>query len=168
MKLGKAMVFKCASAAVRLGAVEVESGDAAMFMLGNLKNMVNVGAAECAVEADRERELGLIDVGECNAAVAQSLTAGMAAVLANVPEVDAYRCGEPEALRQLPPGRVQGTFKAACAAGLTEAAVELLGRGADLMDYYPLFIASCNGHSEMVKALLGAGADANQGALDRP
>ena len=132
----KDIVFICAAVAeVGKGTVRVDrGGNAGVEMLQNFSHMVDVRGAQAAVQADVVRELGAIEASEggadrVNQVVRQALTAGMAAVQANAPAVDAFRCGEPEALEALGEAEVEGALKAACAAGLEGAVAALLGRG---------------------------------------
>ena len=128
---GKPIVFRCATATVLGpgGRVTVTNGGrAAVMVLSNFSYMVDVGKAECSVAADKERELKLVDVPEVNAAVRQCLVAGMAAVQADAWEVEAYLCGEPEALDELPAERSLAVLKAASAAGLAAVVKVLVGK----------------------------------------
>ena len=163
----KDIVFICAAVAeVGKGTVRVDrGGNAGVQMLNNFSFMVDVRGAQAAVQADVVRELGAIEASEggadrVNQVVRQALTAGVVAVQANAPAVDAFRCGEPEALEALGEAEVEGALEAACAAGLEGAVAALLGRGgaaaAAVKGYYPLFIAAANGHVAVVELLLGA------------
>ena len=63
-------------------------------MLLNCSHLVDVEAADAAVEADKVRELGRIgeeNFGRINQAVATALYAAAVSVRSNVPEVDAAR-----------------------------------------------------------------------------
>ena len=132
----KQIVFICAAVAeVGKGTVRVDRGGyAGVEMLQNFSYMVDVRGAQAAVQADVVRELGAIEASEggadrVNQVVRQALIAGVVAVQANAPAVDAFRCGEPEALEALGEEEVVGALMAACAAGLEGAVAALLGRG---------------------------------------
>ncbi|MEE3100067.1 MAG: ankyrin repeat domain-containing protein, partial [Pseudomonadota bacterium] len=138
--------------------------DGAVEMLGNLAHMIDVEKAECAVQADYDREIKNVREGvgadTVNKRVAGVVLGGMASAEQDILEVDAAVCGEPEALRELPDDRVEGALHAAAAGGRLAAVEVLLARGVvDLSSaYYPLYVASRGGHLEVVQALLGAGA----------
>jgi dihydrolipoamide dehydrogenase len=83
-------------------------------MLFNCAKIVDVNRAECAVYADKVRELGAIaDKHQVNREVSAAVTAGAVALRRNVVEVDAYACGEPEALRSLSGDRIVVAAEAA-------------------------------------------------------
>ncbi len=83
--------------------------------------------AECAVDADKVRELAAIpDKPALNQAVAKALSAGAVAVEFGVVEVDAFACGEPGALRALAVGRPRAAAVAAASAGQVGALAEVL------------------------------------------
>jgi WD40 repeat protein len=74
------------------------------IMLDNLTHMINSEAAQCAVSADFDREMARIrgmegGVDRINCVVVGVLEGAQHSVSANVPEVDAFVCGEPESLR---------------------------------------------------------------------
>ena len=75
-------------------------------------------------------------------------------------EVDEAVFGDPEALRALPPDRVEPTLNAAAAGGWRAAVAELVARGVvDLASGgRPLLAAAENGHLEVVTGLIGGGA----------
>ena len=75
-------------------------------------------------------------------------------------EVDEAVFGDPEALRALPPDRVEPTLNAAAAGGWRAVVEALLARGVvDLAsEGRPLLVAAENGHLEVVTALLAANA----------
>ena len=89
---------------------------------------MTTAAFECAVEADKKRELALVDATKVNKQVRLALMAAMAAAEANVPELDAYQCGEPEALAAVPAERRLAVLKAASAAGLVAVVSKLAGQ----------------------------------------
>ena len=107
----KPLVFACGKVVVGGGGggatatrVTVEHGNGAIHMLANCYFLVDVEAAQCAVPADRTRELAAIgeaNFGQFNRTVAAALAAGATAVETEVAEVDAFNCGEPGALRAL-------------------------------------------------------------------
>jgi hypothetical protein len=153
------------------GSVTVSSGEAAINMLFNFSGMVNVSTAECAVPADWKREMQRIDdVTKLNRTVATALRAGTVSAARNVSEVDAFICGEPEALRRLPEGRVDGALGAAVMAGqaavVHELFVRVSGNGRRhrrrllLNDF--LIMAAMQGHGEVAQVLLAHGAEVNQ------
>ena len=154
-----------------VGRVEVLRGDEASSMLQNCSFLVNVATAQCAVPADKERELATIgpaNFGQINRTVAAALGAGAVAAMANVYEVDAFNCGERGPLQALAEARVWRAFKVACSAGQlvvlvelwrvqTEAVVAYLaGEGGDGRGgWEPLWTASLNGRVEVVVWLVG-------------
>ena len=95
-------------------------------MLNNFNCMVGVSKTECAVPADRERELGIIcdaNLSKLNREVASALQTGSQATC--VVEVGAYLCGEPEALARLPRDRIFFAIWAVAGAGYVAVAQEL-------------------------------------------
>ena len=72
--------------------------EGAATMLENLSRMIDVERAECAVPADKVREMDLVRKGQgvehVNRRVAGAVTGGMASAGAQVSEVDAAECGE--------------------------------------------------------------------------
>jgi hypothetical protein len=172
----KPIVFRCAAFAnVGEDAVEVVASGG-HHMLANFSFLVDVLQAEAAVPADVVRELAAIRESPggakgVNKAVRQALLAGMVAVREGESAVDAYRCGEPEALSAMPGEKVLGAVKAACAAGEAGAVAALLGRAGVAArvagDPHALFSASGNGHVEVVRLLLGvADMDVNRAKAD--
>ena len=97
LDMQKALVFSsCRVVGGGAGAthVAVERGQGAGNMLLNCSHLVDVEAADAAVEADKVRELGRIgeeNFGRINQAVATALYAAAVSVCSNVPEVDAAR-----------------------------------------------------------------------------
>ena len=79
-------------------------------------------------------------------------------------KVDAFACGEPEALRALPPARATAALSAACAAGdcaavaclLDGAAGAVVGPLARLWE--PLWLAAANNHAPLASLLLDRGS----------
>ena len=75
------------------------------IMLDNLTHMINSAASECANRADFDREIDIIKktlyggIAQLNSVVVGVLEGAQHSVSANVPEVDAFVCGEPESLR---------------------------------------------------------------------
>jgi hypothetical protein len=159
------VLFVCVAVSREGDQASLRRGRGAVKMLLNFSNMVDVKKAECTVQADKERELALVDATEVNAQVRAALSAAMAAVQADVPELYAYQCGEPEALAAVAPERRLTVLEAASAAGLVAVVAELADQvylkgdneGADY-PFYPLFIAASNGHLTVVRTLLVAGA----------
>ena len=129
-------------------------------MLNNFSHMVDVARAECAVEADKVRELAAIpDKPALNQAVANALSAGAIAVGQGVVEVDAFACGEPGALRALPVERLGAAAKAAASAGQVGALAEVLARGNSLdLDQAGIGAAE-NGHVDAMLLLRDCGCD---------
>jgi ankyrin repeat protein len=178
---GKPLIFKCGTTQLQTGggSVKVVSGDAAVEMLENFSRMVDVATAECAVPADKEQEMALIDAATVNSMVSKAMTLGMVAVAADVFEVDAHLCGEPEALAaKLSEERTFAVLQVACSAGLLDVVANLLDRcgdgggggggGRSLLEgeYYPLFIAASLSHVKVVQMLVDKGADVNQANTD--
>ena len=106
-------------------------------VLQNCSRIVDVGRAQCAVDADRVREMNKIEqeaanqggLSFVNRALSAALTTGAVSVQAGIMEVDNFLCGEPEGLRKLPLDKVQGAVRTVCAAGLVEVLDELLEAG---------------------------------------
>jgi hypothetical protein len=97
LEAGKPIVFRCCGAdASEPDAVSVSAGNEAANMLDNFSFMADAASADCAVAADRERELGTNigweNVPRLNLAVRSALGAGRLGFA----EVDAFACGEPE------------------------------------------------------------------------
>ena len=163
LEFGVPIVIRAGTAA-RDGDQVTYNTDGAVRMLCHLSYMIDVEKAECAVQADYDREIKNVREGvgadTVNKRVAGVVTGGMASAGLDILEVDAAVCGEPEALRELPDGRVEEALDAAAAGGRLAAVEVLLARGVvDLSSKWePLFIASYGGHVEVVQALLGAGA----------
>ena len=105
--------------------------------LENCSQIVDVGQAQCAVDADRVREMNKIEqeaanqggLSFVNRALSAALITGMVSVHAGIMEVDNFLCGEPEGLRKLSLDKVEGAVKTVCAAGLVEVLDELLEAG---------------------------------------
>ena len=74
-------------------------------LMDNLKNMIDVESSECAVIADKEREMKIvketIGVEQVNKIVSGVVVGAILSIGENVYEIDAYVCGEPEAFREL-------------------------------------------------------------------
>jgi hypothetical protein len=95
--------------------------------------------------------------------VRASLSAAATAANQNVSALDAFACGEPEALLALPGDHVEGALVAACSAGLTGAVKLLLVLRAAAVgnlscQVAPLSMAAWNGHVDVVRLLLEARA----------
>ena len=119
--------------------MKVVRGREAFDMLSNCSWLVDVAAAQCAVPADKERELatiGAANFGQINRTVAAALGAGAVAALTYVSEVDAFNCGEPGPLRALAEVRVGDAFLAACSAGQLAVLMELREARAEAMAAY--------------------------------
>ena len=97
-------------------------------MCKNFQYMIDVRKSACAVEADRIREMALVDADAVNKTVAQALVAAVVSVKEDVAEVGAYLCGEPETLSSLPSARMAAALRVASAAGLQNAVSTLLAR----------------------------------------
>ena len=133
LERGKPLIFAC-SKVVGGGAtatrVKVERGSTAATMLRNCAHLVDVEAAQCAVPADKARELATIgpeNFAELNRTVQAALISGafvMSGLEATI-EVDAFSCGEPGPLQALAAGQVTDVFMAACSAGQLAVLVEL-------------------------------------------
>ena len=108
-----------------------------MLVLANCSQIVNVGRAQCDVDADRVREMDKIEqeaanqggLSFVNRALSAALTTGLVSVQQGIMEVDNFLCGEPEGLRKLSFDKVLGAVKTVCAAGLVEVLDELLEAG---------------------------------------
>ena len=147
--------------------------------LHNCSFLVNVGDADCAVPADKERELAAIgpaNFERINKIVKAALRASNNVYVGNehIFEVDAFNCGEPKPLRSISADRVPQIFVTACRAGQLAVLVELrrVQRAAVVQylsgrrtsgDWAPVWTASLGGHCAVVEWLLGeigASADA--------
>ena len=184
LALEKPLIFSCGKVVVpggggeEAGQVEVVRGEEAFHMLNACSLLVDVAAAQCAVPADKERELATIgekNLAQVNRTVAAALAAGSVAALHNVAEVDAFSCGEPGPLRVLASERVFDAFLAACAAGQLAVLVELQqvhseavaaylsGEGGNRQgEWQPMWTASHEGRCAVVEWLIsevGAVAD---------
>ena len=106
-------------------------------VLSNCSRIVDVGRAQCAVDADRVREMNKIKqeaagqggLSFVNRALSAALITGMVSVRNSIMEVDNFLCGEPEGLRKLSFGKIEGAVNTVCAAGLVEVLDELLEAG---------------------------------------
>ena len=95
---------------------------------------------------------------------------GSTAVEQQVLEVDAAVCGEPEALREMEPGRVAKALDAAAAGGRTSVVEMLLARGAspnqqDSLGCTALMYVTAKGHASIVRRLLAAISSASTGRI---
>ena len=171
LEFGVPIVIRAGTAA-RDGDQVTYNTDGAVDMLENLSFMIDVEKAECAVQADYDREIKNVREGvgadTVNKRVAGVVTGGVASAATDILEVDAAVCGEPEALRELPDDRVADALNAAAAGGRLAAVEVLLARGVvDLSsNCHSLRAASGGGHLEVVQALLGAGAAVNRASND--
>ena len=129
--------------------------------------MIDVRKSACAVEADRTREVALVDADAVNKTVAQAMVSAVVSVKEDVAEVGTYLCGEPEALDGLPPERMAAALRVLSAAGLQNAVSTLLARPDITIDVAgsdgrtALFVACQNGETAVARMLLAAGADAD-------
>ena len=181
LKLEKPLVFACGQVKVAGGGggggggaarrVEVVRGNGAINMLANCAHIVDVAAAQCAVPADKARELAAIGAENhawVNRTGAAALSTGVTAARANVSEVDAFDCGEPGSLRALAVARVAAAFLAACSAGQLVVLVELRRAHGEAVSAYlagergggdgkwnPVWVASLNGRRDVVEWLVG-------------
>ena len=111
-------------------------------LMNNLKYMIDVEASECAVVADKIREMAVVNSLDGGAKGVNTLIAGLVSgaqgsVLNNVVEIDAYVCNEKESFRNLYiPLGCQGEIKelavriltAACGGGRVAIVHELLDK----------------------------------------
>lgn len=139
-------------------------------MLFNCSSLVDVSSAEYAVRADKDRELGLIlDKDRVNADVGAAIRAGAVVSQSGVSEVDAFMCGEREALRALPFERVIDAIEAAASAGQADAMVELLARSPDPAELgYAITASAANGIAAALSALLDYGAEVEINEVSYP
>lgn len=159
------ILFRCVRVR-RAGAVANLDNNGAANMLDNFSNMVDVAKAQAAVEADRKRELDAIGAGNLsllNKTVASALVAGAAAAQVSVSEVDAFACGELEALAPLRGERAAKALYAASSLGLLPA-VELLIRRVDASYFFlatsqATSQAAQQGHVEVLELLRDNGAN---------
>jgi len=176
LETGIPIIFRCCTSRFNVSEgcyITIHSGREATNMLANLSHMVDVASAECAVPADKERELRTIGEGNfaaLNRTVAGSMMAGAQAAMNAVWEVDAFNCGEPEALRRLPSSRLEAAMVAAGSAGQVASLSYLLDErvsklGVNLVEVLgeALIAAAANGHVAVVQLLLAAeGIDVNR------
>ena len=103
------------------------------FLLQNLERMLDVESAECAVAADYDREMALVRAGvgveTVQRRVAGALLGAFQVAQLQALELNAAVCGEPEALQELPRGRIEEALSAAAAGGRDAAVKLLLARG---------------------------------------
>ena len=153
------------------------------YTLLNFSNMVDLELAACAVVADRDREMSIIrasgtgnssGVTTLEKAVKASLAAGSTSVKLGMTEVDAFVCGEPEALHELPKTRVVDAVTAAASAGLNDVLGYLLtARKGDIGDpaslWEPVWLAAASDHADTIEVLLRFGflADAPDAKMGR-
>ena len=120
LEAGIPVVIRAGKAAREGDAVKFDT-EGAVHMLDNLRFMIDVERAECAVRADYDREMDAVRNGEgvetVNKRVAGAVIGGLASAEQQDLAVDAAVCGEPEALRALPRDRVEAALKAAAAGG---------------------------------------------------
>ena len=189
LALKKPLIFSCGKVVVRSGGggggrgggegrVELVRGVEAFHMLQNCSELVDVAAAECAVPADKIRELATIgeeNFSTLNQTVTAALGSGGVAALANVFEVGAFDCGEAGPLRGLEEARVSVVFIVACSAGQLVVLIELREARRGAVGAYlagegmggrgmwaPVWAASQNGRLEVVEWLVGeVGASAS-------
>ena len=155
------------------------------YSLLNFSNMVDLELASCTVPEDRVREMAAIrafkvsdmelaDGTNCDEGgvayleriVRQCLAAGSIAAKLSVYEVDAFACGEPEALDTIPTSRAVAALTAACASGHLTATQRILTPGGNLAasigdlaeQWEPLWLAAANAHVSIVELLLAHGA----------
>ena len=80
--------------------------DSTGSLMDNLAYMIDVANSECEVDADKEREMKIVramdgGIQHINDIVAGVVNGATYTIGFNVPEVDAYMCGEPESFRRL-------------------------------------------------------------------
>ena len=131
LECDKPIIFRCCrTTASARGVVSASAGKEATNVLFNFSHMADARTAECAVPADKKREMDRIGEGlsRLNTTVRAALGAGSQAAIQDAAEVEAYACGELEAARALRGyGRVAPALSAAAAAGLADLVSELLG-----------------------------------------
>ncbi len=74
-------------------------------------------------------------------------------------KVDAFACGEPEALRALPRAKVAAAFDAAASSGRVAAMRELLDRGVRVRLDFAAMMAASHGHVDALRFLRERGAN---------
>ena len=137
------VVVKFGCAQVQNGTCEYPSmthpsiGGLMNAQMDNLAKLIDVQLSECAVQADYDREMAVVrsmtgGVEQVNAVIMGVVIGAAQTQRAfgyngeNVGVVDAYVCGEHEALRALGEGDEGGALRAACAGGRVEVVRELL------------------------------------------
>jgi len=137
------VVVKFGCAQVQNGTCEYPSmthpsiGGLMNAQMDNLAHLIDVQLSECAVQADYDREMAVVrsmtgGVEQVNAVIMGVVIGAAQTQRAfgyngeNVGVVDAYVCGEHEALRALGEGDEGGALRAACAGGRVEVVRELL------------------------------------------
>jgi hypothetical protein len=169
----KAISIKCStftpfpnsSDVISIGVSESES-----LLLVNFSNMVDVASSKAALIEDKERELAIIgDTGLkiVNKKVSQALMTAYTALRVAVSEVDAYMCGECEALEHITTDRARDVLRAACGMGQLEVVnmlIEKHGPPCDADEISRLVgVSAFTGHVAVVERLLQLeGADVNR------
>lgn len=174
LRYHKTVIFRCTKAKVNhdsagIRRVTIDNSNGGEF-LQNCSFLVDVEKAECAVPEDKRRELAkILDKATVNREVSAAINAGVLTIDSDVAEVDAYLCGEAEALRQVAQDRVQACVEAAAASGHLGALAELLVRldsGKNLD--HSIWVAAKTGHAEALAALLDTGIDLNKKKVSFP
>lgn len=104
--------------------------------LENSSELVDASASQCAVPADKARELGIIgleNIAELNRIVSGALAAGSLQVdpAKSMIEIDCFVCGEVGPLKALPHGSVRNALLVASASGFLAPLEYLLTRSVD-------------------------------------
>ena len=190
VRTGKPVIFRCCSLEVQKNTQQhgtfcrVQTGQAAEFQLMNMASIVCAAEAECAVDADRTRELNII--GRENLALVDRVIAGVlrgtSAGLYDADgsfAIDAFLCGELraeaffEVLPVDPMRKIANlAMSAACKGAVPVLAHILSSRARELQAEIPpqyfsqwlsqlMMLAAGHGHLATCKYLLDRGANIN-------
>ena len=192
IRVGKPVIFRCCSVEVQESAQEhgticcVHTGEAAQFQLMNMASIVCAREAECAVEADRTRELNIIgreNLAHVDRVIAGALRGSSAGLHSDGSfAIDAFLCGElrAEAFFEVLPVPPPATRKianlavsAACKGALPILGCILSSRARELQAEIPpqhflhwlsqmMLLAAGHGHRAVCKYLLDKGVNVNQ------
>lgn len=169
----KSISIKCSTFApfqqTRDDCVSIGVSESEAVLLVNYSNMVDISNSISALPEDKQRELDIIGetgVKKVNQRVSQALMTGYTALRLAVSEVDAYMCGECEAVNLVTLERSRDVLRAACGMGQLEIVNQLLathGPPHEVDELNSLLgVSAFTGHTLVVQRLLELdGADIN-------
>jgi hypothetical protein len=105
---GKPIVVRCGRAVRKSAKIYTYDKTGAMVQMQNLSRMVSVHKAECAVQADYDREIQYIKdnikggLTRINSIVEGQIVGALFSIAHGILAIDAAVCGEPSALEDLP------------------------------------------------------------------